>query len=232
MGDRSPSRAGFVGNRTCQISLALLLVSSLVWTTGCRRRKLPSQEFEAANRLFVRVYGEKLDEAFVDPRMVQVEQLLGEVGAESADYAAAQELLSRIHTGREKRQTELNARRELLQAASAPVQMTSRWVPSPPVDAGVAQVPDAGAHEPANGMALSDFTHQFSDCFTPWKPIQVTEDGVSRGTVDSWELKNIANCRDRHPGFQDRLVLTDPAKVVMVVSRSALEVRQADAGTP
>src|SRR5713226_7198130 len=101
--------------------------------------------------MFVRVYGEKLEDAFVDPRMVQVEQLLNDVGAESADYPAAQELLGRIHTGREKAQTELNARRELMRAANAPVQMPSRWAPSSPVAAGIAEVPDAG-HEPASGM--------------------------------------------------------------------------------
>jgi hypothetical protein len=217
MGDRS--RAGFV----------LLLASSLVWMAGCRRQKLPSQEFAAANRLFVRVYGEKLEDAFVDPRMAQVEQLLNDVAVESADYPAAQQLLGRIHTGREKAQTELNARRELMRAANAPVQMTSRWTPTPPVDAGIAEVADAG-HEPTSGMALGEFTHEFSDCFSPWKPIQLSEGGVDRGMVDSWELKNIGNCRDRHPGFQDRLVLTDPRKVVMVVSRALLEVHQVDAG--
>jgi hypothetical protein len=190
---------------------------------------LPSQEFAAANRLFVRVYGEKLEDAFVDPRMTQVEQLLNEVGVDTADYPGAQELLGRIRTGREKAQKELNARRELMRAANAPVQMTSRWTPTPPVDAGIAEVADAG-HEPASGMALGEFTHEFSDCFSPWKPIQLSEGGVDRGMVDSWELKNIGNCRDRHPGFQDRLVLTDPRKVVMVVSRALLEVHQVDAG--
>jgi hypothetical protein len=124
------------------------------------------------------------------------------------------------------------ARRELMRALSAPVEMTSRWTPSnSPVDAGVAEAVDAG-HEPESGMALGDFTHEFSDCFSPWKPIQLSEAGVDRGMVDSWELKNIANCRDRHPGFQERLVLTDPRKVVMVVSRSMLEVHGGDAGTP
>src|SRR5258707_8504871 len=130
MGDRSPCCTGFV----------LLLASSLVWTAGCRRQKLPSQEFAAANRLFVRVYGEKLEDAFVDPRMAQVEQLLNEVGVGTADYPGAQELLGRIRTGREKAQKELNARRELMRAANAPVEMTSRWVPRSPVDAGIAEV--------------------------------------------------------------------------------------------
>lgn len=229
MGDRSPEGAGLVWNHTRRISLALLVVSGLAATAGCRRQKLPSQEFAAANRLFVRIYGEKLEEAFVDPRMAQVEQLLNEVGVGSADYSAAQELLNRIQAGRQKAQAELNARRELLRAASAPVQMTSRWTPSPPVDAGVAEARDAG-HEPTDGMALGDFTHEFSDCFTPWKQVQLTEGGVNRGMVDTWELKNIANCRDRHPGFQDRLVVTDPKKVVMVVNKSMLEVHQVDAG--
>jgi hypothetical protein len=231
VGDRSPGCVEFVGNRTWQVSLALLFVSALVWTPGCRRQKLPSQEFAAADRLFVRIYGEKLDDAFLDPRMAQVEQLLSQVGEESADYPAAQQLQSRINAGRQKAQTELNARRELLRSASAPVQMISTWKPSPPVDAGLAQESDAG-HEPASGMALGEFTHEFSDCFTPWKPIQLTEKGVVQNTVDSWELKDIANCRDRHPGFQERLVLTDPRKVVMVVRRSMLEVHEADAGAP
>jgi hypothetical protein len=231
VGDRSPGRVEFVGNRTWQVSLALLLVSTFAWTPGCRRQKLPSQEFAAADRLFVRIYGEKLDDAFLDPRMPQVEQLLSQVGEDSADYPAAQQLQSRINAGRQKAQAELNARSELLRSASAPVQMISRWTPSPPVDAGPAQEPDAG-HEPESGMALGEFTHDFSDCFTPWKPIQLTQKGVVQNTVDSWELKDIANCRDRHPGFQERLVLTDPRKVVMVVRRSMLDAHEADAGAP
>jgi len=207
----------------------LILDWALIGALGCHRPKAPSQEFASANRLFVRVYAEMLDDAYVDPRMAQVEQLLSEVAAESADYAAAQQLLGRIRTGREKVQAEYNARRAAVGMANAPVQMTSRWTSTPRPPPGD-QAADAG-HSPASGMALSDFTHEFSDCFTPWKPVQLKEQGVDRGTVDSWELKDIANCRDRHPGFADRVVLTDPKKVLYVVNRAMLETRAADAGS-
>jgi hypothetical protein len=209
--------------------VALILLSTLVGTLGCHRQKPPSQEFASANRLFVRIYGEKLEDAYMDPRMAQVEQLLSEVAVASADYAAAQQLLTRIRTGREKALAELNARQAAVGKANTPVQMTSGWTSSPRPEASD-QAVDAG-HEPASGMALSDFTHEFSDCFSPWKPVQLTEQGVEKGTVDSWELKDIANCRDRHPGFQDRVVLTNPKKVLYVVNRALLETRAPDAGS-
>src|SRR5262249_32792866 len=116
MGYRGPCTRG---------GAALILVFALIGSLGCHRQKAPSQEFASANRLFVRVYAEKLEDAYLDPRMAQVEQLLNEVAAESADYAAAQELLGRIRTGREKAQAELNARRAAVGLASTPVQMTS-----------------------------------------------------------------------------------------------------------
>ena len=77
---------------------AVILVSALIATLGCHRHKAASREFESANRLFVRVYAEKLEDAYVDPRMGQVEQLLNEVAVDSADYAAAQQLQARIRT--------------------------------------------------------------------------------------------------------------------------------------
>jgi hypothetical protein len=49
---------------------------------------------------------------------------------------------------------------------------------------------------------------------------------------DSWELKDIANCRDRYPGFDQLLVLTNGTEVAMNIAKSLIEYRLPDGGTP
>src|SRR5712692_10270315 len=78
----------------------LLLAMPFALSSGCRRGKAPSEQFTQAHGLFTRLYAAKLDDAFDDPQMAQVEELLQQVPENSLDFTGARELLARIREGR------------------------------------------------------------------------------------------------------------------------------------
>ncbi|HME92147.1 MAG TPA: hypothetical protein VKE49_12040, partial [Myxococcaceae bacterium] len=98
------------------------------------------------------------------------------------------------------------------------------YQPSSPTASAPAE--DAGFAHPAAGMELGEFNARFSNCFRSSDPVNV----IGRGMMNSWELKDIANCRDRHPGFDAQIVLTDARQVSMVIPKSAVELRLPDGG--
>ena len=91
-----------------------------------------------------------------------------------------------------------------------------------------AEASDAGSNQPSPHMPLAEFTKRFSGCFQPSDRINV----IGKGMMDSWELKDIANCRDRHPGFDQLLVLTDGKEVSTNIAKSLVEYRLPDGGLP
>jgi len=53
----------------------ILLAVAVSFVTHCHRAK-PSPEFSKAHDLFTRLYGAKLDQAYADPQMPQVDEWL------------------------------------------------------------------------------------------------------------------------------------------------------------
>jgi len=207
---------------------ALFLSLALVAIGGCQRRQLPSERYTQAHEMFTKLYAAQLDDAYVDPAIARVEELLGQVPEDSSDFAPAQALSKRIREGRGRLQEAENVRRAAsAQAlASGPyermqVQAARPAEPTPAVE-------DAGSSQPLAHMPLSEFTRRFSGCFQSSDRINI----VGQGMHDSWELKDIANCRDRHPGFDQLLVLTNGKEVVMNISKSLVEYRLPDGGIP
>jgi sRNA-binding protein len=195
---------------------------------GCQRKALPSEQYTQAHQLFSKLYGTQLDDAYADSQMNAVENLLNQVPAGSSDATSAQELLRRIAEGRARIQARREEQRNTLNQALAtapyerfPEERTKEKAPP-------AATPDGGAGQPIPGMSLSEFTQRFSGCFQAAEPIVV----AGMGVMDSWELKNIANCRDRHPGFDGMVVLTDGKQVSMNVSKSQVKWNSPDAGRP
>ncbi len=214
------------GNPAAWAMPLLLLVILFTLSSGCRRGKAPSEQFTQAHALFSRLYAAKLDDAFADPQMGRVEELLQQVPENSLDFPSARELLVRIREGRAGLETAAQARRAAQAQALASgsyQRMDDRAV----AVGGTAPAEDAGVAHPTAGMATAEFTGRFSNCFQMSDAINV----IGHGKMDSWELKDIANCRDRHPGFDGTLVLTDARQVSMVVPKSAVEWRLADGGT-
>ncbi len=206
--------------------IALLLLA-MPLSSGCRRGKAPSEEFTQAHGLFTRLYAAKLDDAFDDPQMAQVEELLQQVPENSLDFTGARELLVRIREGRAALKAAAQARHAAQAQALASGGYQRMLDDRAVAGSGNAPAEDAGVAHPTAGMAVAEFTGRFSNCFQTSEAINV----IGHGKMDSWELKDIANCRDRHPGFDGSLVLTDARQVFMVVPKSAVEWRLVDGGT-
>jgi hypothetical protein len=207
----------------------LISLAALIALGSCSKRGKPSAEFTQAHAMFARIYGEKLDEAFDDSRMEMVEQLLAKVPADSSDAAAAHELSQRITAGRAQAQAEAKKRSEALAAARTPVQVPPSSFPrtSPTeMDAGAPTVDAGPPLNPSPGMPYAQFIELFSGCFRQRNSILVE----GRGMREAWELKDIANCRDRHPGFEDMIVIIDENLILTTVRKDSIKMVVADGG--
>lgn len=214
------------------VGLVLCLGAGPFFLAGCRKKQLPSEDFDRANQMFVRIYAAKLDEAYVDPRMVTVEEWLRDVPADSLDFQAAQALSERIKKGRASYEEGRAARRAAIgkpptgfkDPGFSPTRVAV-------VDAGVPEEP-AGPDQPAVGMSLGEFTNKFAGCFKPWTSLTLLKNGVRQGEADTWELKDIANCRDRYPRFVKRIFLTDGRIITASADKDSVQTVTRDAGTP
>jgi hypothetical protein len=204
------------------LSLALVAIA------GCQKKPMPSERYAQAHELFSKLYAAQLDDAFVDPAIARVEELLAQVPEDSSDFAPAKALSRRIREGRSHLQ-EAEAVRRAASAqalASGPYERMQVQAARPPEAAP--PIEDAGSSQPSAHMPLSEFTRRFSGCFQSSDRINV----LGQGMHDSWELKDIANCRDRYPGFDQLLVLTNGTEVAMNIAKSLIEYRLPDGGTP
>ncbi|MFZ5471908.1 MAG: hypothetical protein ACOZIN_20955 [Myxococcota bacterium] len=197
--------------------------------SACKKPQ-PSPEYQQALVLHSKLYVEKLDDAYLMPQMAEVEALLEKVPSHSADNLAAAELLQKIRSERTRVEAANAAREKEVAEALAPTPFVFPERNAEPTRAAEAPAPapDAGANQPVAGMTLSEFTRRFGGCFSAGREIEV----MGMGTVDSYELKNIANCRDRHPGFDALLVLAQAGKLLGTAPKSnvRIELRYPDGG--
>jgi hypothetical protein len=213
--------------KSIKVGAAVVCAVAVLMVSGCSRRSQPSEQYAQAHQLFSKLYAAQLDDAYGDPAMVQVDALLRQVSQDSSDWRAAKELTHRIEEGRKRLQEAEAARKSAAAQASAPVPY-QRMTPESPAQSAAAAAADAGASQPGPHMALSEFTSRFSGCFQQGERINV----VGKGMFDTWELKDIANCRDRHPGFDQLYVLTGTSEVFMTVAKNLVHYEVGDAGTP
>jgi len=207
-------------------AFALVLTSALL-AVGCRKKQLPSDSYTQAHELFTKLYAMSLDDAFADPQMARVEALLQQVAEDSSDYPAASALSRRIREGRKHLQ-EADAARRAAAAQAIASGPYERMGPIKRAPDPVAEAADAGSNQPSPHMALAEFTTRFSGCFQRSDPINL----VGKGMVDSWELKDIANCHDQKSEFDQLFVLTDSKEVVTNVAKNLVEYRFPDGGLP
>lgn len=203
--------------------------------TACRRPQ-PSADYEQAARRFGELYGQKLDEAYLDPQVGQIEAQLQRVPEDSLDAAAAKELLQRIQQGRERMQAAAKARQEAVASASRPTQ-GSAYMP-PPAAPAPAQPPeavdagpgDAGLSGPQNGTPASELVAGFRGCFQRGAPIEVQ----GRGVRETWQLVGDRTaCRLEYPGHVDVVLLIEEGRVLTLLPKSAVQTVTvtADGGT-
>jgi hypothetical protein len=206
--------------------LAVLAVVAL-GCSGCSRHRDPSPEFSRASESFNKLYAQRLDDAFLDPKMHEVEALLQRVPANSLDAQAAADLLSRIREGQARMQKALDEAQAAGTAARTPstvsnaprdqpIETAPRPAALPPPDAGPPE-----ALQPTAGMPLAEFNRRFADCFQIAGPVDVQ----GAGARDSYELVDVSRCRIAHPRFTDAIVVADGQAILGVVPKAAL-VRQ------
>jgi hypothetical protein len=203
--------------------LTVLAVLALA-CTGCNRHRDPSPEFSRASESFNTLYAQRLDDAYLDPRMREVEALLQRVPANSLDAEAAGELLGRIREGRTRMQKALDeaqaagaAARTPSTVSNAPRELAGENAPKPVA----APPPDAGppeAVQPTAGMSMAEFNRRFADCFQIAGPVDVQ----GAGARDSYDLVDSSRCRIAHPSFVDVIIVADGQAVLGVVPKSAL----------
>lgn len=211
----------------------LVFLMAALALLACSRRKEPSPEYLQAAQLFGRLSSEKGDDAFDDPELAEVERLLGLVPADSLDAPSAAELRLRIAGGKKRLAEERAASERALAEARTPPSFPSSNRPEAPAAAApsepkVEEAADAGPSQPTLGMSVAEFTQRFSRCFQLGQQILVG----GKGMHDTWELKNLATCRDLHPGFDQQLLIVQDGKLWGRAPRSALERRLPDGGVP
>jgi hypothetical protein len=193
--------------------------------SGCSRHRGPSPEFSRASESFNKLYGQRLDDAYLDPKMREVEAMLQRVPSDSLDAQAAGELLTRIRDGRARMQKALDDAQAAGAAARTPstVSNAPREQPAAEAAAKMAAVPppDAGPSEavqPTAGMSMAEFNRRFADCFQIAGPVDVQ----GAGARDSYDLVDSSRCRTAHPSFVDAIVVADGQAILGVVAKAAL----------
>ena len=63
-------------------------------------------------------------------------------------------------------------------------------------------------------------------CFEPGTEIEV----VGKGNRPTFVLRNMALCRERHPGFDRRTVIAEGDRLLAIAEHKDLEIVGADAG--
>lgn len=197
------------------LALIALVASPLV---ACRRNRGPSPEYAEAQGLHDRVLVTLGDDAYLDPQMTQVEALLKSVPADSTDSGAAKELLAKISTER-ARVTAEKAEAARPEAPYNPVFEEDEEEPAEEAAVEQHAVDAGGEPQPAVGLTVSEFESKFSRCFEAGPEIMLS--GV--GMRNTYQLKNIASCRDRHPDFASLVLLVEAGRIGGFAQLSALQ---------
>lgn len=203
----------------CAVLLALA-------PTACRNRPQPSPDYEQAARRFGELYAQKLDGAYLDPQVGQIEAQLQRVPEDSLDAVAARELLQRIQQGRARMQQAAQAQSDAVASARQPTQ-GSAYVPPPstpeaprPAQATDAGPGDAGVSGPQGGTLASELVSGFRGCFQRGPPIEVQ----GRGMRETWALvSDRTACRLEYPGHMDVVLLVEEGRVLTLLPKSAVQ---------
>jgi hypothetical protein len=203
-------------------------MGAAVALAACPKKGGPSPEYAQAREEFNGLYGRLLDDAYVSPEIHAVEAKLEQVPEQSDDRARAGELLQRIRSERERVESQLAQREEAvrgaLHGAADDLQFARREE-----DAGV---PDAGARDagasdqPSAGMPLAELRRRFGMCFDSGTELELP----GKGTRPTFVLRNMAVCRERHPGFDRRLVVAEGDRVLFIADQKDVEIVGGDAG--
>jgi hypothetical protein len=177
---------------------------------GCKRGASGSDpSYQKARTLYQELYASELDDAYGDPRMVEVEGLLEKVGRRSPDAGAAEAMLRSIQHGRE----------ELARQAAERQKMAAAIAPPRPIDIDPAAVlaaahPDAGqdpGSDPyAPGTPVAALSAASGGCLVSGEPFSEQGTGVT-GTV--YRLSNSSSCAAQAPTLVGRVILVSGGRI-------------------
>lgn len=196
----------------------------------------PSEAYAQAHQHFIKLYGQKLDGAYADPAMSEIESQLQSVPADSVDAPAAKELLSRIQSGRARLEAQQQEREEAIESARTVPSMpsTDRPVAAQPSEPAPAEAPDAGQPDaggtggPGPGTPASELVAGFQGCFRKGESIKIE----NRGFRDSWEMVDRLACRLEYPGLVDQVLIIEGDAVLAVLAKSDLKVTSEQPSAP
>ncbi|WPB82427.1 hypothetical protein KYC5002_25345 [Archangium violaceum] len=217
--------------------MALFVVAAPL---ACRKPAQPSEAYIQAHKRFGKLYGEKGDDAFLDPEISEVESLLAQVPTDSLDAPAAQELRARIQTGKQQAAAQEKAREDAMAKAREPgpgstgfgSDMGSSPAPAPsgsePSDEDSdASTDDADAGTGVLGVGTPEAQLASSGCFQKGEPLEVK----GRGLRDRWELADRPACRQQYASLQDQALIIEEGKVLAQVPKSSIQAIPVDGGT-
>ena len=214
---------------------ALLLTAAPL---ACRKPAQPSDEYAQAHTRFGKLYAEKGDGAFLDPRLAEIESLLAQVPLESMDSPAANSLKSRIQTGKQQALAQQKAQEDALAKAREPGSMPGGFnnlppstpsEPPPPTVERDAGTPDAGGPGiPDIGTSLAQLSSGFNGCFAKGESLNVQ----GRGLRERWELVDRVACRQQYGSLAEQVLIIEDGKVLGMASKASIQRVRPDSGTP
>jgi hypothetical protein len=208
----------------------LLSLAALALAAGCRRGPPPpSPEYDEARAIYEKLYASQLDDAYGDPQMNQVVELLKRVSKESAEAEAAQKLLERIDVGKKefaKQQAESEARRAAMKAGPPPGSSSASLTPSafPPAEPPAeAQLADAGtpAQDPfAPGAPIATLNREAGGCLILGETTFAEKGTGKAGQV--YKVSDSRACQQKVPGLQGQALLVVDGKLYRRVPERVL----------
>jgi hypothetical protein len=207
----------------------VLTLAVVLAVSSCRKQG-PSAEYAEAERKFSRLYSEKLEEAYADPQLSEIEALLTKVHPDSPDHPKAAALQAKITQGKADLQAELQRRDQAATAESAAPAWTgsSDTFEPPPTDAARSP-PDAGSTTAAwAGMTVAEMRKNIGACLTAGEPIEVAGQPGPKAT---FEIADTSACKTKFPGQDAFLFVVDGDKVLGLARKANVERVPVDGGS-
>jgi len=200
-----------------------LRVGTLAWLTlafaACHGRPQPSPQYKQAVALYNELYQKSLDDAYGEPQMAMVHELLQQVDPASASAADAKELQAKVESGmKEYAERDARVRAEVQAAVARPTHWDTPSAQELPARAA------GQAAGPTLDMTRDDFLAHFGDCFD--------FRGEYRQGERSGEAYGVraGDCQARYKPFVASLVVLLDNRVKALVPMSDVKTVYADAG--
>lgn len=192
---------------------------------GCKKPK-PSLEYTEAKGLHSTLVAKHGDDAYADPEMDRVLELLSKVPAESLDNTAARELEGFIASERKRIADEAAAHERLMNAVDRPPEVPGTSPPVRPPDEGQPEVDTADAGgpapgEPQPGMTVDEVRRLTQDCFASAGTVKLKR-GDQQADGEMYERVDSGNCRFRYPTYAGRILVFQDGRMMGAYDKAQL----------